>query len=129
MLTGDADDMGTNNLVAVSAETTVEKIDGDKTNYVLALADNTDESKGVVFLKADATTVPAGKAYLQIPTADAASEARARLTVTFADDAMGITDVKAQKAGAGVYYNLSGQRVANPSKGLYIVNGKKIIIK
>ena len=26
-------------------------------------------------------------------------------------------------------YNLSGQRVANPTKGLYIVNGKKVIIK
>ena len=27
------------------------------------------------------------------------------------------------------YYNLSGQRVAKPAKGIYIVNGKKIIIK
>lgn len=29
----------------------------------------------------------------------------------------------------GSYYNLSGQRVAKPAKGIYIVNGKKIIIK
>ena len=29
----------------------------------------------------------------------------------------------------GPYYNLSGQRVAKPAKGIYIVNGKKIIIK
>ena len=27
------------------------------------------------------------------------------------------------------YYNLAGQRVAKPTKGLYIVNGKKVIIK
>ena len=27
------------------------------------------------------------------------------------------------------YYNLKGQRVANPTKGLYIVNGKKVIKK
>lgn len=27
------------------------------------------------------------------------------------------------------YYNLNGQRVAQPTKGVYIVNGKKIIIK
>ena len=121
VLTGEADDMETNNLVAVFAATTVEETDGDYTNYVLGL-----EDEKPTFLKANATTVPAGKAYLQIPTP---SEARARLTVTFADDAMGITDVKAQKAGAGVYYNLNGQRVASPSKGLYIVNGKKIIIK
>ena len=29
----------------------------------------------------------------------------------------------------GEYYNLAGQRVANPTKGLYIVNGKKVIVK
>ena len=27
------------------------------------------------------------------------------------------------------YYNLNGQRVTNPKRGLYIVNGKKVIIK
>jgi len=26
-------------------------------------------------------------------------------------------------------YNLSGQRVDNPTKGLYIVNGKKVVMK
>lgn len=29
----------------------------------------------------------------------------------------------------GVYYNLQGQRVENPVKGVYIKNGKKIIYK
>ena len=29
----------------------------------------------------------------------------------------------------GVYYNLQGQRVLNPTKGLYIVNGKKVVMK
>jgi hypothetical protein len=28
-----------------------------------------------------------------------------------------------------VYYNLQGQRVENPTKGLYIRNGKKVVIK
>ena len=27
------------------------------------------------------------------------------------------------------YFNLAGQRVAHPAKGLYIVNGKKVIVK
>ena len=27
------------------------------------------------------------------------------------------------------YYNLNGQRVAQPTKGLYIVNGKKVVVK
>ena len=29
----------------------------------------------------------------------------------------------------GEYYNLNGQRVAQPTKGLYIVNGKKVVVK
>lgn len=40
----------------------------------------------------------------------------------------GINTIKAQKGAAeGEYFNLAGQRVAQPQKGLYIVNGKKII--
>lgn len=36
---------------------------------------------------------------------------------------------KSLKADNVEYYNLAGQRVAQPTKGLYIVNGKKVIIK
>ena len=39
-----------------------------------------------------------------------------------------IETVKAEKAN-NEYYNLAGQRVANPTKGLYIVNGRKVVIK
>lgn len=39
-----------------------------------------------------------------------------------------IETVKAEKAN-NEYYNLAGQRVAQLTKGLYIVNGKKVIIK
>ena len=48
------------------------------------------------------------------------------------DDAVitGITTVKSQKAAAAdEYFNLAGQRIAQPTKGLYIVNGKKVVIK
>ena len=42
----------------------------------------------------------------------------------------GIEDVKSSKANENnVFYNLSGQRVDNPTKGLYIVNGRKVIVK
>ena len=34
-----------------------------------------------------------------------------------------------QKDLQGPYYNLNGQRVSRPSKGIYIVNGKKVIFK
>jgi hypothetical protein len=29
--------------------------------------------------------------------------------------------------GDGMIYNLNGQRVMKPSKGIYIVNGKKVL--
>ena len=32
-------------------------------------------------------------------------------------------------ADGGIYYNLSGQRVEHPTKGLYIHNGNKVVIK
>ena len=73
---------------------------------------------------AAARTVPAGKAYLL--ASDVPSEAR-ELTFVF-DDVTAIETVKAEKTN-NEYYNLAGQRVANPTKGLYIVNGKKVIIK
>ena len=39
-----------------------------------------------------------------------------------------ISNVKAD-TGNDAIYNLRGQRVNNPAKGLYIINGKKVIIK
>jgi hypothetical protein len=42
--------------------------------------------------------------------------------------ATGIENVKAVET-KGEFFNLAGQRVAQPTKGLYIVNGKKAIIK
>ena len=46
----------------------------------------------------------------------------------FGGDATGINEVKAVEA-KGEFFNLAGQRVAKPVKGLYIANGKKVIIK
>lgn len=67
----------------------------------------------------------AHKAYLAIPDA---SEARAGLW--FGEgDVTAIEAVKAQNIVKGEYFNLAGQRVAQPTKGLYIVNGKKVVIK
>ena len=43
-------------------------------------------------------------------------------------DTTGINTLDAQSEN-GAVYNLNGQRVAAPSKGLYIVGGKKVIVK
>ena len=41
----------------------------------------------------------------------------------------GITDVTSTKSGKAVIYNLKGQRVQTMTRGLYIRDGKKIIVK
>ena len=67
--------------------------------------------------------VPAGKCYL-----NAAIDAPEFLG--FGDDATGINVVKGEGFMVnGEIYNLAGQRVAQPTKGLYIMNGKKVILK
>ena len=43
------------------------------------------------------------------------------------NDPTAISDVKAEVASDNVIYNLAGQRMSKLSKGINIVNGKKII--
>ena len=41
----------------------------------------------------------------------------------------GINDIQRNEAIDGEFYSISGVRVAAPTKGLYIVNGKKVLVK
>ncbi len=70
-----------------------------------------------------AFSVAANKAYLAVPKQQAARQGFA-----FSGETTGMASVNAS-AAANNYYNLQGQRVENPAKGLYIVNGKKVVIK
>ena len=55
----------------------------------------------------------------------------AKLFIVFGSEATAIQPalVERRTDGDDACYNLAGQRVTNPTKGLYIVNGKKVIIK
>jgi hypothetical protein len=46
-----------------------------------------------------------------------------------AGDITGIAEMKVNNEGTENYYNLNGQRVMAPQKGVYVVNGKKVIKK
>ncbi len=63
---------------------------------------------------------------------DAANTALANAIAAY-NTATGITDINIDNntvAGEkDVYYNLQGVRVANPGKGIYIKNGKKVLVK
>ena len=72
-------------------------------------------------------SIPAGKAYLK---ASIPSGARS-LTISFDDDDVtGVNEVRSQKEDVrSEWFDLQGRKVAQPAKGLYIVNGKKVVIK
>ena len=84
-------------------------------NYIL---------NGDTFYAANGKIVGTNKAYLQLSVA-----ATARALVFDDEETTGIAVVNASQKMNGEYFNLAGQRVAQPAKGLYIVNGKKVIMK
>jgi len=67
--------------------------------------------------------VPGFRAYLQVP--GESSDVKAFF---FSDIATGVSGVKVAAENAATY-NLAGQRVAKATKGIYIVNGKKVLVK
>ena len=69
--------------------------------------------------------IPCYRAYISV---NKVRESREFLLSIDDDEATGIDALKNTKTDAdGDYYNLSGQRVERPSKGVYIHNGRKII--
>lgn len=81
---------------------------------------------GNKFVPVAAGNVPAGKALL--PASAIPTTAR-ELKFVFEGETTGIAEMK-NKIADGKYYNLNGQRVENLKKGgLYIMNGKKVVIK
>ena len=97
--------------------------DGTYNNYIL----NVVEGK-VGFYQANNKKVAAGKAYLQVPVTNGAKA----LTIVWNDgETTGIEEnyeFGTMNSDAATY-DLSGRKVANPAKGLYIKNGKKFIVK
>lgn len=82
--------------------------------------------EGIGFYPYTAATLPAGKAYLTLTDAQAVQ----KLAFSFGQGTTGIGAIEAGAADkAATWYDLSGRRVENPTKGVYIVNGKKVIVK
>jgi hypothetical protein len=64
------------------------------------------------------------KAWLAIP-----KTAAARMYAIYTDDITGIEQLTTDKDSTDEIYNLNGQRVTAPAKGLYIRNNKKVMVK
>ncbi len=99
--------------------------------FVLAKSDD----KTVAFRQYTGAYIPRGKGYLKLDRSPSALKARS-LSISFSDDeATGIADVSAADEAIsgftdGYIYDLQGRHVQTMQKGrIYIVNGKKIIVK
>ena len=96
-------------------------------NTVYALASKGDPAV-VGFYKVQAgKKVPAGKGYLSV----AVTSAPEYLGFDGDGNTTGVETLNVERGtlNDNSYYNLAGQRVAQPTKGLYIVNGKKYVVK
>ena len=51
------------------------------------------------------------------------------LEVEYDDTTTAIISIKNSKVDTVTYYDLSGRRVAQPTKGIYVKNGKKVFVK
>ena len=100
----------------------------DTKYYVFGVLD--DEAGFYPVSTTGTLTSAAGKAYLELTAAQASLEARS-IRMVF-DEVTGINTVKeneGNETGDNIWYTLQGARVAKPTHGIYIRNGKKIFIK
>lgn len=111
----------TNQMVGGSG-TEITSSTGNGYNYVLA--ENTGGEAEFQKIESTSATIPVGKAYLALSSAPAGAR-------IFSLDDTNTTAIKDVKVGAetNIYYDLQGRRILNPKHGLYIINGKKIILK
>lgn len=111
-----------NLLKGVTTATTINPTDGSNTNFILA-----NGSHGIGFYTVSAAgSLAAGKAYLQLPTASV-SNVKA-INFVFNGEETAVKDIVQDSNAQGIY-NLQGQQVSAPRKGVYIINGKKVFIK
>ena len=93
---------------------------------------NTADSRnpiGFYKVKSNVTNIPGNKAFLVLTNAEAQAKG---FVLEFEDGGTtGIETIESSKYSTedGVYYDLQGRRVENPTRGVYIVNGKKVVIK
>ena len=120
----DAPSIADNALVAVVDATHVDPTADDYTNFIL---------KGGKFVKVASSAadvkISANKAYLRVLTTSLSRDAQ---TIGFDwDGTTSIADMLLPQPAHGTVYDLQGRKVASRSvrKGLYIVDGKKIIVK
>ena len=119
---GEAPTITDNELVAVPESTHINATDGAYTNFMMSggkfirIADESEDVK-----------MPANRAYLPL-LSDAVGNAK---SVTLLWGATGIESLTPSTSlkDEGNIYNLNGQKLSAPQKGINIINGRKVIVK
>ena len=106
----EGEDLAGNILIGVLEATEI-----DAGNYILMEGE---------FIPCTDGTLPAGKAYLP---KDAVTSGAKVISLVFGEST-GINEVQKSEFD-GAIYNLSGMRVSKTQKGVYIMNGRKVIVK
>ena len=102
-----------------AAATVVSKSeDADKTNYVIS-------NDRFYFIDSTPATMKGTRAYLVLNN----PASGVKSIVTFDGVADGIEPPAADELNGSDFYDLSGRRVSNPARGIYIMNGKKVIVR
>lgn len=112
-----------NQLSGVAAATLVSSLTADGSSIYVLYNDE--------FVKTINGTIPANRCYLPLSMN---VNVNARLTISFADDDNETTSLNEElrvknEESVDAWYDMQGRKVAQPAKGLYIVNGKKVVIK
>ena len=97
----------------------VLQTEGDNTNFFLS-ADG--------FKKAtESSTLAGGKAYLSLPNSMFANDVNVLSVIL--DDVTAIEETLVRPAENGVLCDLSGRRIEQPKRGIYIQGSKKVVFK
>ena len=124
-----ANTVGTNLLVGTVAGATVNPSSAENGyNYLFG---KKNEVVGFYKLVDNTYNLGVNKAYLHT-AADItpAMNSAKGVIMDFGDgETTAISNIDADVPNDAIYYNLNGQRVVNPVKGVYILNGKKVMVK
>ena len=118
---------------ATSTVTAVEQFKGtaddrDFTADDMAAADYYVLSAGKAFVPVfDAGTISANRCWLQFDKEQ--TPGARQITLVFGDDATGINSMVNGQWSMDTWYDLQGRRVTKPTKGVFIQNGRKVVIK
>ena len=114
-----------NMLVGVNQPTIITPTEGIYTNFILG---NGNRGLGFYRVKEDGT-LDAHRAYLQLPTSKIENGAK-YFRLSFDDGTTAIQGIETQSEDI-IYYDLQGRRYENKPnvRGVYIMNGKKVVVK